>query len=91
MNLISRHITKLVLFYFFIMLSACVGMDNKHFGDSVRDVQSAQIYNKSAALAPEITPVPQDGQKAQIVIDTFWEVGRQQKQIHNAIDINVGN
>jgi hypothetical protein len=72
------------------MLSACAAQDT-HFGDAVREVQSAQIYNKSAAYDPDIKPVPQDGQKAQIVIDTFWEVGRQQKQIHNAIDINVGN
>lgn len=90
MNSISRHVTKLVWFYLFLMLSACAGQD-RHFGDAVRDIQSAQIYNKSAALDPVVRPVPQDGQKAQIVIDTFWEVGRQQKQINNAIDINVGN
>jgi len=90
MNSISRYVTKLVLFYLFIMLSACAGQD-RNFGDDVRYMQSAQIYNKSAALDPVTTPVPQDGQKAQIVIDTFWEVGRQQKTIHNAIDINVGN
>ncbi len=90
MNSISRPITKLVLFYAFIMLSACAGQDT-HFGDDVRSMQRAQVYDKYAALNPVAEPVPQDGQKAQIVIDTFWEVGRQQKQIHNAIDINVGN
>jgi hypothetical protein len=90
MNLINQYITKLALFHFLIMLSACAAQDT-HFGEAVRDVQNAQIYNKSAAVDPDIAPVPQDGQKAQIVIDTFWEVGRQQKQIHNAIDINVGN
>ena len=90
-NSISRHVTKLVLFLF-IMLSACAGQDRgRQNGDDLRAMQYAQIYDKSAALAPVTAPVPQDGQKAQIVIDTFWEVGRQQKQIHNAIDINVGN
>lgn len=90
MNSISSHITKLVLFYLFLMLSACAGQD-RQFGDDVRAMQSAQIYDNSAGYEPVLNPVPQDGQKAQIVIDTFWEVGRQQKQIHNAIDINVGN
>ena len=89
MNMISRCMTKLVLLSLFVLLSACAGRDN--FGSSVRSMQSAQIYDKSAAYDPVIEPVPQDGQKAQIVIDTFWEVGRQQKQIHNSIDINVGN
>ena len=90
MNSINRHITKLVLFNLFLMLSACVGQD-RPMGDDVRAVQRAQIYDNSAGFEPDIKPIPQDGQKAQIVIDTFWEVGKQQKQIHNAIDINVGN
>ena len=91
MNSISSYVAKLVLFYLFFMLSACVGQDWPHHGDDVRAMQSAQIYDNSAGFEQELKPVPQDGQKAQIVIDTFWEVGRQQKQIHNAIDINVGN
>ena len=57
----------------------------------MKNIQQAQVYDKYAALRPLKDPIPQDGQKAQIVIDTFWEVGRQQKQIHNSIDINVGN
>ena len=90
MNTISRLITKLVVCYLFIMLSACAGHDRR-FGDGLRNMQHAQVYDKYAALKPVAKPIPQDGQKAQIVIDTFWEVGRQKKQIHNAIDINVGN
>jgi hypothetical protein len=90
MNSIGRQFIKLTMLPVFLTLSACASQDTR-FGDSVRHVQDAQIYNKSAALAPESAPVPQDGQKAQIVIDTFWEVGRERKQIHNAIDINVGN
>ena len=90
MNSINRSITKPILLGLFIILSACAGQDT-HFGDDVRSMQRAQVYDKYAGLNPVTQPVPQDGQKAQIVIDTFWEVGRQQKQIHNAIDINVGN
>ena len=90
MNSISQLVTKLAGLYLFLMLSACATQGD-HFGDSVRAMKSAQIFDKSAALNPVTEPVPQDGQKAQIVIDTFWEVGKQQKQIHNAIDINVGN
>ena len=71
---------KLDRFFLVVIVLILVGLP---FGIS--------FYDKYAALAPVDKPVPQDGQKAQIVIDTFWEVGRQQKQIHNAIDINVGN
>ena len=91
MNSIRRHVTKLVLFYLFIMLSACAGQQYQRNGEDVRAIQSAQVYDKNAALAPVTAPVPQDGKKAQIVIDTFWEVGRQQKQTLNTLDINAGN
>ena len=89
MNSLYRCVSTLVMLYLFTMVSACATQD--HFGDSVRSMQSAQIYDKSAAYNPVTQPVPQDGQKAQIVIDTFWEVGRKTQEIHNAIDINVGN
>jgi hypothetical protein len=90
MNLMNRSITKPILFGLLIMLSACATQD-LHLGEDLKSVQHAQVYDKYAALRPLDDPIPQDGQKAQIVIDTFWEVGRQQKQIHNSIDINVGN
>jgi hypothetical protein len=86
----NSSITKLTLIGLFIMLSACASQD-LHLGEDVKSMQQAQVYDKYAALRPLQDPIPQDGQKAQIVIDTFWEVGRQQKQIHNSIDINVGN
>ncbi|RKZ62231.1 MAG: hypothetical protein DRQ44_11145 [Gammaproteobacteria bacterium] len=90
MNSIKRSITKPTLIGLFIMLSACATQD-MHLGEDVKSMQHAQVYDQYAAMKPVKDPVPQDGQKAQIVIDTFWEVGRQQKQIHNSIDINVGN
>ena len=90
MNSMTRPITKLILLGLLIMLSACVSQE-LHLGEDVRSMQREQVYDKYAAIKPVKDPVPQDGQKAQIVIDTFWEVGRQQKQIHNSIDINVGN
>ena len=90
MNSIKRSITKPTLIGLFIMLSACATQD-MHLGEDVKSMQHAQVYDQYAAIKPVRDPVPQDGQKAQIVIDTFWEVGRQQKQIHNSIDINVGN
>jgi hypothetical protein len=86
----NRSITKSVLIALFILLSACATKD-LHLGEDVNSMQHAQVYDQYAAIKPVKDPVPQDGQKAQIVIDTFWEVGRQQKQIHNSIDINVGN
>lgn len=90
MNLMNRSITKPILFGLLIMLSACATQD-LHLGEDLKSMQHAQVYDKYAALRPLDEPIPQDGQKAQIVIDTFWEVGRQQKQINNSIDINVGN
>lgn len=90
MNSINRSITKSILIGLFIMLSACASQD-LHLGEDVKSMQREQIYDKHAAKTPVDDPVPQDGQKAQIVIDTFWEVGKQQKAIHNSIDINVGN
>ena len=90
MNSMNSSITKLILMGLIIMLPACATKD-LHPGDDLKSMQHAQVYDKYAAIKPVKDPVPQDGQKAQIVIDTFWEVGRQQKQIHNSIDINVGN
>ena len=90
MKSMNRSITKPILIGLFILLSACASQD-LHVGEDVKSMQHAQVYDKYAAMTPIKDPVPQDGQKAQIVIDTFWEVGRQQKQIHNSIDINVGN
>jgi hypothetical protein len=90
MNLVSRQGVIFAMISASILLSACASQDT-HFGDSVRHVNNAQIYDKTAALSPDIEPVPQDGKKAQIVIDTYWEVGRERKEINNAIDIDVGN
>lgn len=90
MNSMNRSITKPILTGLFIMLSACASQD-LHLGEDLKSMQREQVYDKYAAMKPVKDPVPQDGQKAQIVIDTFWEVGRQKKQIHNSIDINVGN
>ena len=90
MNSMTRPITTPILIGLLIMLSACATQD-LHLGEDVKSMQQEQVYDKYAAIKPVKEPVPQDGQKAQIVIDTFWEVGRQQKQIHNSIDINVGN
>ena len=90
MNSMTRPITKSILISLILMLSACA-TKSLHLGEDVKSMQYAQVYDKYAAIKPVRDPVPQDGQKAQIVIDTFWEVGRQQKQIHNSIDINVGN
>lgn len=90
MNSMNRCITKPILIGLFIMLSACASQD-LHLGEDLKSMQHEQVYDKYAALKPVVEPVPQDGKKAQIVIDTFWEVGRQQKQINNNVDINVGN
>ena len=90
MNSMTRPITTPILIGLLIMLSACATQD-LNLREDVKSMQSAQVYDKYAAIKPVKEPVPQDGQKAQIVIDTFWEVGRQQKAIHNSIDINVGN
>lgn len=90
MNSINRSITKPILIGLFITLSACASQD-LHLGEDVKSMQREQVYDKYAAMTPIKDPVPQDGQKAQIVIDTFWEVGKQQKSIHNSVDINVGN
>jgi len=90
MNSMNRCITKPILIGLFIMLSACASQD-LHLGEDLKSMQREQVYDKYAALKPVVEPVPQDGKKAQIVIDTFWEVGRKQKQINNNVDINVGN
>jgi hypothetical protein len=90
MNSMNRCITKPILIGLFIMLSACASQD-LHLGEDLKSMQREQVYDKYAALKPLHDPIPQDGQKAQIVIDTFWEVGRHQKQINNNVDINVGN
>lgn len=90
MNSINRSITKPILIGLFIMLSACASQD-LHLGEDVKSMQREQVYDKYAAMTPVDDPVPQDGQKAQIVIDTFREVGKQQKAINNSIDLNVGN
>lgn len=90
MNSMTRPITTPILIGLLIMLSACATQD-LNLGEDVNSMQNEQVYDKYAAIKPVKEPVPQDGQKAQIVIDTFWEVGRQQRQIHNSIDINVGN
>jgi len=90
MNSMNRCNTKPILIGLFIMLSACASQD-LHLGEDLKSMQREQVYDKYAALKPVVEPVPQDGKKAQIVIDTFWEVGRQQKQINNNVDINVGN
>jgi len=91
MNSMNRCITKPILIGLFIMLSACVTSQDLHLGEDLKSMQREQVYDKYAALKPVVEPVPQDGKKAQIVIDTFWEVGRKQKQINNNVDINVGN
>ncbi len=90
MNSINMSITKPLLIGLFIILSACASQD-LHLGEDVKSMQREQVYDKYAAISPINDPVPQDGQKAQIVIDTFWEVGKQQKSISNSVDINVGN
>ena len=90
MNSINRSITKPILIGLSIMLSACVSQE-LHLGEDVKSMQREQVYDKYAAMTPVNDPVPQDGKKAQIVIDTYWEVGKQQKQINNSVDINVGN
>jgi hypothetical protein len=90
MNSMTRPITTPILIGLLIMLSACATQD-LNLTEDVKSMQREQVYDRYAAIKPVNDPVPQDGQKAQIVIDTFWEVGRQQKQIHNSIDINVGN
>ena len=90
MNLVSRRLSIYAVLSISLLLSACASQDTR-FGEEVRHVTNAQIYDKSAALAPDSAPVPQDGKKAQIVIDTYWEVGRERKEINNAIDIDVGN
>ena len=90
MNSMTIPVTTPILIGLLIMLSACATQD-LNLGEDVKSMQNEQVYDKYAAIKPVKEPVPQDGQKAQIVIDTFWEVGRQQRQIHNSIDINVGN
>ena len=90
MNITRMHITKLVLFYLCLMLTACAGQDTR-MGDDVRHMQRAQIYDKSAPLDPVDKPIPLQGMKAQIAVDKYLEKGGQKKQINNAINISVGN
>jgi len=86
----NRSIKNPILIGLFITLSACATQD-LHLGDDVKSMQREQVYNKSAAITPVKDPVPQDGQKAQIVIDTYREVGKQQNAINNSADLTVAN
>jgi len=74
----------------FLTLSACATQD-LHLGEDVKSMQREQVYNKSAAKTPISDPVPQDGQKAQIVIDTFRGVSKQPKATNNSADLTMAN
>ena len=90
MNSMNRSIKNPILIGLLITLSACASKD-LHLGEDVRSMQRDQVYNKNAPTTAVDDPVPQDGQKAQIVIDTYREVGRQQKPIYSGADLSIGN
>lgn len=82
MNLMNRSINPIVI-GLFILLSACATKD-LHLGDDVKSMQREQVYNDNAAISPVSDPVPQDGQKAQVVIDKYRGLDKQKNANKNA-------
>jgi uncharacterized lipoprotein YajG len=73
------------------LLAACQTeptQSEQEFGDSVRQMVSAQKYQPAE---PPAAPSGMDGRKAEKVMQVYREDVAQPKQISNEIYINVGN
>lgn len=75
------------------LLGGCTSesYDNAQFGSSVRQMVKAQTLYPHTAQHPSAKPVEGvDGTLADNVLDQYRKSVSQPQQIHNAIQINVG-
>jgi len=64
---------------------------DEDFGNSVRNMVDAQIYNPAAAQNPPVNPpLALDGQKGQNALEAYRKDVAKPKKVEEQIQINVG-
>jgi hypothetical protein len=76
-----------------LLLAGCAqpGLVEETYGDSVRHMVDAQIYDRAAALDPEPKPVlTLDGEKGEVVLKTHREAVSKPEEVPTPILLEIG-
>jgi len=94
MNKSKSFDLRLTVLFGCIVLSACAAppsLVHDTYGDAVRQMIDAQIYDREAALNPGSDPVSMDGAKAEEVLKTHRQDVSHPDEIQQPIIIQTGN